>query len=385
MPPAPSRPSLLPLLRHPVLFVWSCYVLLIPFYVVRGGLPQPGDLLIVFLIPMALAGWNGRLGKSSVRAFRPLLWFTIWVCVVSMAWALMLFNFSINLLYPLYYVYNAAFFFAALVLYERFGERFLRLTVQLVFISVVFQVGASFVMGGGHRSKLFFSNPNQLGYYAMLAGCVIALTSRRLGIGLLKSSIGLTCCGYLAVLSASRSSVSGILFLVALLMFANPRVLVVAALAAGALTLLDSPVESSFETLQKRVAEDRMPNNTFWEQRGYDRIYNNKMHVLFGAAEGNFWRFAESTKLGEAEIHSSVGTLIFCYGIPGVLLFASFMYQLMRGARLRFALMLMPALLYSAAHQGLRFTMLWVLFALYSALKDAPTRPKVAPRELATT
>lgn len=378
MPPSPK--PLITLLRHPVMVVWSLYVLLIPFYVVKGGLPQPGDLLIVFLVPMSLVGWSGRLGKYSVRAFRPLMWFTLWVVLVSGAWALILFQFGKNLLFPLYYIYNAAFFFSALVLHQRFGVRFLRLTVYLVFISISIQVAASFVIGGGARNQLFFSNPNQLGYYALLSACVIASTSKRLGIGLLKSSIGLTACGYLAVLSASRSSVSGILFLIVLLLFSNPRVLIVAGLAAASLTLLDSPIDSSFETLQKRVAEDRMPNNTFWEQRGYDRIYNNKRYVLLGAAEGNFSRFAASTALGSAEIHSSAGTLLFCYGIPGVLLFAAFLYQLFRGAQVRFALMLMPALLYSAAHQGLRFTMLWVLFALYCALKDAAGKAPAPPR-----
>lgn len=368
---APARESQLRwMLQRPVLIVWVLYLQLIPFYVVRGGLPQPGDLLIVALIPMAISGWDGRLGRGSILSLRALFWFTAWACAVSVTWAFLLWSFSTNLLYPLYYVYNAAFFFAALVLFQRFKMRFLRLTVDTLIASVLIQVAASFAMGFSTRHKLFFSNPNQLGYFALLAACVIALTQRRLGISLLRSALGLSCCAYLAVLSASRSSLAGILFLTLLLFFSNPRVLIVAALALVSVTLFDSPIDQSLETLQARVSHERAPNRSFWQERGYDRIWNNKGHAVFGAAEGNFWRFKETTAIGGAEIHSSAGTLLFCYGIPGVALFAMFLLRLIRGARVQTAAMLVPVLLYSVAHQGLRFTMLWVLLALYSALKE---------------
>jgi hypothetical protein len=370
MAPPHTRLTLRWLLRRPVLVVWVLYVLLIPFYVVRGGLPQPGDVLIVVVVPAAVAGWDGRLGRSSIRTVRALLWFTAWVALVSLAWAVLLWSWGTNLLYPLYYVYNAAFFFSALVLYQRFGDRFLRLTIDAVLLVTLFQVAASFVIGSATRQKLFFSNPNQLGYYALIAACMIVLTQKRLGLGVLKCAIGLCACTYLALLSASRSSAAGILFLTLLLVLSNPRLLVIAALALVSLTVLDTPIDDSLETLQTRVSQDRMPNHSFWEQRGYDRIWANKPYAVFGAAEGNFWRFKETTALGGAEIHSSAGTLLFCYGLPGVLLFGLFLFQLARGAPIRTAGLLLPVLLYSAAHQGMRFTMLWVLFALYCALKD---------------
>lgn len=362
---------MLRLLREPVLFVWACYVLLSPVYVVQGGLPQPADVLIVLLVPLALVRWDGRLSRSTASLLRPLLAFTLWVCVVSFAWALLLWEFSFNLVYPVYYVYNTAFFFAALLLYRRYGDPFLRLTVHLVFATVLYQVVASLILsGGGGRSRVFFDNPNQLGYYALLAACAISLAQRRLGFGVVKSSVGLLGCGYLAVLSSSRSSVAGIAFLVVLLLFANPRVLLVAGLASIALTVVDTRVDTSVETLQKRINERRNPNLSFFEQRGYDRIWNYKEHVLLGAAEGGRSRWREGTRIGSAEIHSSAGTIIFSYGIPGVLLFATFLVRMLRHAPVRFALMLMPPLFYSVAHQGLRFTTLWVLLALFVSVKE---------------
>jgi hypothetical protein len=117
---------------------------------------------------------------------------------------------------------------------------------------------------------------------------------------------------------------------------------------------------------------------TFFEQRGYDRIWNNKEHVFFGAAEGSRYRWRESTRIRTAEIHSSAGTLLFSYGIPGILMFGLFLYRVIRGVRMRHGLMLLPALLYSVAHQGLRFTMLWVLLALFVALKETPAASRKA-------
>lgn len=371
MPPVNRQPRITRLLRQPVLFVWALYVLLIPFYVFKGGLPQPGDALIVVLVPMTIATWNGRLPRDVVRTFRPLLWFTIWVVIVSVAWAAIQWEWGTNLMYPLYYIYNTAFFFAALVLYQRFGDVFLRFTVQLVFVSVAIQVVASFVMLAGHgRNQLFFDNPNQLGYYALLAACTLAIAQRRLGLRLGTSAAGLVCCAYLALLSSSRSSVAGIVFLLLLVFFANPRVLIIGALLAAGLAVVDTPLDDSVATLQKRVNEERNPNMTFFEQRGYDRIWNNKEQVILGAAEGTRARWRDTTRIKTAEIHSSAGTLLFSYGIPGIVLFGVFLFRLMRGVRMRYAFMLLPPLLYSVAHQGLRFTMFWVLLALYASLKQ---------------
>ncbi len=372
------RDELRPLLRRPTIVVWCLFVLLIPFYIVHNGLPQPGDLLILVLFPMAMTGWNGRLHPASSRSFRPLWWFTVWVCLVELVWILFLTT-GIDLLFPAYYIYNAMIFLTALVLFQRFGEAFIRLTLYLILGSVIFQVAASLVFRHSFRGALFFSNPNQLGYYALLAGCIIALTQKRVGLGLLKSSLGLTACAYLGVLSASRSAVAGILLLLVFLVFANPRILIAATVLAIGLMLVGGPVTDATASLQQRVTEERNPTLSFFEQRGYDRIWANKEYLIFGAGEGNNERFASTTAIGAAEIHSSAGTILFSYGFIGLGLFILFLLRLVRGAPLRASMMLVPPLVYTVAHQGLRFTTLWVLLAMFCILKIPPAQPpKVA-------
>lgn len=380
MPPVTRNAELRRLLRRPTIILWSLFILLVPFYVVHNGLPQPGDLLILVLFPVTLSGWNGRLHRSSRLSFRPLVWFTLWVCVVELFWILVLGDFTLDLLFPAYYLYNAMIFLTALVLFQRFGEPFLRLTLYLFLGSVLFQVLASGAFSqSAQRGMLFFSNPNQLGYYALLAGCIIALLQRRVGLGLIKSSIGLTGCAYLAVLSASRSAAAGILLLFALLVVSNPRILAVGTAIVVALMLLGNPVSEATDGLQQRVTEDRNSQLTFFEQRGYDRIWANPEYLGFGAGEGANERFADSTAIGAAEIHSSAGTILFSYGIVGMGFLVFFVSCLVRGAPFRASFMLIPPLIYTFAHQGLRFTTLWVLLALFAAIKTPPLSPASSP------
>lgn len=369
--------------RRPALLLWCCYLALIPFYIFPSGLPQPGDMLILLLVPVSLAGWKGRMPRKTLVIFRPLLWFTIWVIVVDVVWALLLQSFANNLFYPTYYIFNTTLFLAAAVLYQRFGMTFVYLTVNVVLGSVAFQCVASFFYRGvwGHsRGTLFFQNPNQLGYYALLAACIFAISYRVARHSLLRAGLSITACGYLALLSASRSAVGGVLMVAALMIFSNPRVLIIAALVTLALSVVGSPAENSFESLQERISENRQPGLSFFEQRGYDRIWNNKAYAVLGAGEGNNWRFADSTALGKAEIHSSIGTILFCYGIVGFLLLGAFLRRLIRRASMRYVLILFPAVSYTFAHQGARFSMVWVLFALFMVIKDNLARVPQAPR-----
>lgn len=376
-----------PLLRkEPVLVAWAIHIALIPIYVFKSGLPQPGDMFIVILAPMALLTWNGKLGKNARDVFRLLMWFTLWVCFVDYTWAFVTGNFGLfgtdtYLLYPLYYVYNAIIFLVAFVLHRRFGDVFLRLTVNIVTFTIFVQVSASFLRGSVGRATVFFNNPNQLGYYALLAATLVAVTHKRLKLRPMMSAATLLCCGYLAIVSASRAAAGGVAILAALMMFANPRVIVVAALVGLGVIAVGGKAVDALSSSQTRLLAEHQSKLSFFEQRGYDRIWLNKEYMLFGAGEGGLGRFDSTAHVKQLEIHSSAGTIMFSYGIAGTLLFLAFAWRVIRGAPLRATVMLLPPMLYTVAHQGLRFTLLWVLLAFFVVFKDTPATRKraVAP------
>jgi len=232
-------------IHQPALVTWAIYLFLIPLYIFRSGVPQPGDAAVLVLVPIALQRWDGKLSRGMREATRALIWFTLWVCLVDYAWMLLTGSFAVFgpesfMLYPIYYIYNALVFLVALVLYRRYGDLFLRVTVSVVSATVLLQVVWSFVFrSSALRASVFFNNPNQLGYYALLVATLIALTHRRLQLRLVRSSIVLVCCGWLAVTSASRAAVAGIAVLLVLLLFSNPKVIVVACLAAVAVVSCD--------------------------------------------------------------------------------------------------------------------------------------------------
>jgi hypothetical protein len=364
-------------MRRPALVTWAIYLLLIPLYIFPSGLPQPGDLLVLLVIPLALQRWNGKLGRDMRGTVRALIWFTLWVCLVDATWVLVMGSYTVFgpdsfLLFPLYYIYNALIFLAALVLYRRHGDWFLRVTVFAVTVTVFVQVLSSIALGSGRaRGTLFFNNPNQLGYYALLAATLIALTQRRLQLRLVTSSLALVCCGVLAVISASRAAAGGVAVLLVLMLFSNPKILVAACLAGAAVVSGVGPVADAIEASQDRVLNRSSRSDaSFFQERGYDRIWRNQQYLLLGAGEGGLSRFDDTAYVKNMEIHSSAGTILFSYGIVGALLFLVFTWRLIRGARARLVITLLPPLLYTGAHQGLRFTMLWVVLAVFVALKD---------------
>ena len=133
-------------LRRPALVIWAIYLFLVPVYIFSSGLPQPGDVVILILVPMVLQQWNGKLSGDMRGAVRALLWFTLWVCLVNYTWMLVTGSFTLFgtdgfMLYPVYYIYNALIFLAAIVMYRRYGDLFLRVTVFAVTTTVFVATG----------------------------------------------------------------------------------------------------------------------------------------------------------------------------------------------------------------------------------------------------
>jgi hypothetical protein len=375
-------------MRDPALFLWSLYILLFPVYIFKSGLPQPGDILMLLLVPVVLATGRNRLFRDAIRPTRALLLFTAYVLLVNLTWSIALDSYTLNskdgfLITPSYYIYNAVFFLVALVLYTRYRERFLWLTLQLTLASVVLQVLISFVYSkGGSRSAVLFNNPNQLGYFAILSASILCFGRRRLGLGTLPATIGMLAASYLALLSASKAALGATAILVIVGLVSNPRFIVVSALGFLLLMVSSDRVTEAITKARSRIDTDE--SASFFEERGYDRIVENKEYWFFGAGEGGYRRFKETSVIGAHELHSSAGTIFFCYGILGTLLFMAFAWRVIERGRARYVLMLLPAAAYGLTHQGLRFTLFWVLLAIFVALKDferAPARqPARAPR-----
>ena len=366
-------------MRSPAFALWTFFVFLIPLYVMRSGLPQPGDALVLLLAPAALLSRSRRLEPRTRAILRPLVWFTVWVVIVNYGWALVLWKWDrLNdfVIHPFFYIFNVVLFWAGLVIARRDRETFLRVTTYTLYVSIFLQFAASFLFGGGsYRVTGFLKSPNQHGYFAFLAACLFALTQRPLAIPRWVAGVGITLCAYLAVLSASRSALAGIAILLFILLFANPRTIIIASLAAIGMTTVGGPLATAINNAEER-SQALSRHGTFSEERGYDRIWKNPEYLITGAGEGAYQRFAKPGELAR-ELHSSFGSVLFAYGIVGASLFFVFLARIAKGTSFRDKAILAAGLSFALAHQGLRFTMFWVVLVVFVVLKEyaAQRRP----------
>jgi hypothetical protein len=364
------------------LLLWSLVVLLLPFYVFDSGLPQPADWIGFALLVVLLRTWNGRLLPPLARSLKSLLVFVLYVILVNLAWSGVMLTFSINakdgfLIAPTFYIFNALAFFTFLLMYQRYGEFLLWLTVRLVLASALLQFLLAFVARSARaRSTVMFNNPNQLGYYALLSACIILLGQKRLKLSTLQVTLALVACSYLALLSASKAALISIGALGIALLVSKFRTIVVASIVFVVLIVTDNPFSAAIERAQHRIETDQ--SYGLIEERGYDRIMAFPEYWVVGAGEGAYARFIGISAIGAHELHSSMATLFFCYGIVGTLVFGAFLWRVMFGSGLRTWVIVGAGLAYGMTHQGLRFRLLWLLLGMVIALREVARRDRAA-------
>ena len=377
---APARPAgfsaasreTFRLLANPTLLAWALYLVLVPIYLWKSGVPQPGDWLIIALAPMALFKWNGRLPPTVAPTIRALLVFTAYVVVINLFWSIALGRWNLNLkkgfgLSPVFYIYNALVFLIVLVLYRRWQHQLLWFTGKIVLVSLLAQFAAAFILPSGIRATVLFNNPNQLGYFALLSASILLFLQGRKYVTTVEVMIGSVAASYLALISASKAALGGVGLLVIAGLIVRLRTMLLVATTFLLVLVVSNPMQEAIDNTLTRFETDQ--SYGFLEERGYDRIWQHPQYWVLGSGEGAYDRFHETTMIGDHEIHSSIGTLFFSYGGVGLILFAVFLWTVLRGSGLRTWIMVAPSLAYGMTHQGLRFTLFWVMLALIVCLR----------------
>jgi hypothetical protein len=167
---------------------------------------------------------------------------------------------------------------------------------------------------------------------------------------------------YLAARSLSSAALGSILLLLVFAalsgFFARRSLLPVVAGSLAAMVVLTFWIAegSIAAALVRRAGRLGGQIEAFERQRKVARLVENPRYLVLGAGEG-----ANEPRFGvRAEVHSTVGTLLFSYGIPGTLLFAWFFRNLIRADVKTSLLLLLPLFVYGIAHNGLRFSPFWI-------------------------
>ena len=357
-------------------YLWALFLILNPFYWFASGKPQVGDYLmfIVMIFSTGIISHGIRkatFGKKSLFAF--LAYTIIANGVLYIAY------FSsykgIPLISSVFYIYNTLILFYVIGLANKDLKKFVKFSQLGIVLSVGIQIGYYILFGSKNfdqlRPSFFFTTPNQLGYYALLYLSIFLIMNKLKQINLVYFVVVFLSCLFMTLISASKAAVGGALFLTVYYLF-DARILKGYGLIAvfiifGASYYFvfknEKGVNQAAYVLERvdQGAKDR--NVTEWEYRGYDRINNHPYYLILGSGEGMYQRF--KTYIKKHEMHSTFGNLLFSYGIPGFFLFLAFFFSLFKGLKLKTSAYIVPVVLYSFTHMGLRFTPLWILFALF--------------------
>jgi len=349
------------------LLLLSVYFLAKPFYFFPSGGPQIGDVVVP-----ALLVWLFALGTDApgARSLRVLFWcvlFILYALIVNGTWGLLLANSSMFKM-PIFMLFNLGIFVICLLLADRYGDRFFEFVVHAVAAALIAQALLSFVVDNSlKREVIFFNNPNQLGYWSLLSASIFFVCATRIRVHpYLSAAVAITSL-YLVALSLSKAAILASLGLFALVYGVRlKKLLLVVPVALAAVFALQG--SELYENVAWRIGNIGAQSDDSLGVRGYQMLWEHPQYLLLGAGQGAFERFRGLGSTG-TEFHSTLGSLLFSYGVVGFGLFSLFMWQIYREAGMyRFAF-LAPAFVYGFTHQGLRFSVFWALFALVASVR----------------
>lgn len=231
-------------------------------------------------------------------------------------------------------------------------------------------------MGEGGRSTGTFNNPNQLGYFSV---CLLSLTYLFYRNGLLRYSVAagmFVIALFLSVASLSKAAIIAnflvIFFAMKPAVSRSSMMLWAAGIVAVAIVLAISYQRGFFDDylFVQRLQSISNESDSSLAARGYFAfLEGDTIEIFFGLG------YEKVARIVGHEVHSTLGGILNNYGIIGLLIFL--------GALVAWALKLWkaygflgmfclsgPAMLYGITHNGVRFTIFWLLFAASLAMAD---------------
>lgn len=368
---------------HAVLLALGLYILSKPYYLLPSGLPQIADMLLVvgmaFLLFVPRPSRDLDTGKFMACAAI----FCAYAVLVSIGWAFALMEPRVAL-NAAYYAFNLCLLILCLRVGELHPEVTLRIIAYAIALSAMVQAGTTALTfnAAEFRQIASFNNPNQLAYWALLSLCIFWSISGRVALPIYLRVATLIALLYAIAISLSKAAMIAAVLLLVLHFLKRPKLMVIALVVAvvGYLTLENSTIG---ERIAIRLENIGTQTDDSFYSRGYLRILRYPEYAVIGAGEGAIYRF-DDTEYSDLnhEIHSTFGTILFCYGAVGTAAFAGALFYLYRVAGFGNAIYLAPPFLYGLTHQGVRFSFLWLFLAvlvLLGRIAVAQKKPARSP------
>lgn len=344
------------------------YILISPFYVFRNGLPQPADFVLIVGICLYVI----VIKKFRIDLYRLKNIIVIFIINIIFVNAInyithnISYNGKITDLIPIaYYIYNILVFLFFIHVLKN-NNKSVEYITKIIIITILIQfiIANTITDVAGIRRSNYFNKPNQLGYYATITMTMFIILNKYYNQNIISKLIITISTLYLTLISGSRAAIVGIVLLGIILLAKEimKNKLVAILLTVVILLFINVQYTEYFNSVIDRQIEKE---NTFYDEllvRGYDRLWTYPEYLLIGSGEMYLNRFSKSYH--QLEIHSAFGTMLFSYGIIGLLSFTLLIYYIIKRKIYYNIIVLMPVIIYNMTHQGIRFTHFWVLMAI---------------------
>ena len=364
------------------------FILLKPFYLWERGLPQIADFL--FLIFILGSSWKFRVKKSTIES--SIIYFMFYIAIINLIFCIIFpdsargFFFSIS--YILFLGLGAIKIKQELYLYPDFIDCLYRgckytTIIQFALLLILPQTT--------DRATLFFSEPNQMGYYFLCIMTLLTLTSpKKNKKEMIILFLVLLMNVFLIIFSQSRAAIAAIVIL--LIAFFNknkllhPKKVWAVIILLGTLFLLNEnyfPERYKLSGIVRNRFESAMnKDDNGLSGRGYDRIYLYPQYLVFGSGEGGYSRYDHPSIHHHDEIHSLVGTLLFSYGFVGAILFLRIFNKFFKKENFSSLLFIIPIIFYNLTHIGIRSQFFWILIVVIHYEIEFFEKNKILKNEL---
>ncbi len=348
-------------------FLCFLYIMLKPFYIWAAGQPQIADFVLVLLFLVNLFSFRGNIPKEIASIVTVAGIFAFYTVIVNLGWAAYRNDMRMGSI-GIFYIFNFLVLVVITNLVCQFGREFIKYLVLALFFSVVLQTMLSlgFQNSSVKRQIMFFTNPNQLGYFALLSATMFATCTSVFALRPLYQLLFYVFALYLAALSLSKAALVSFAFLLSLHLLKKPYQLAIMAVFVIGLASGGSELRL-VQNVENRINNIGQQSDDSAERRGYGRIWNYPEYLITGAGERGLDRFEGATH----EFHSTLGTIVFSYGVIGTIAFLIMIFKIWSFSGLGLVMYLVPPFLFGLTHQGLRFSFLWILFGILAAFPIA--------------
>jgi len=340
------------------------------FYIFSSGLPQPSHIFIILSFLLFGILYN----KINISESRNLIIFVVYVTFVNVFFTFLVGDLS-YIISTIYWLFNLILFLVLVNLNFLSIKKLLYYLKFIIPLSLILNI-IIWVVGLGRydfnpRYNGYFNDPNQMAFWVLCSCAMGLILINNLKVKIIVYSLSF----FLILLTMSRSATLGFIILTFGLVFQHKSRLdlkIIFSLISllTVITLFFILLNFGFlDNIVTRFSQGIESNDQQASDRGFTNLIDYPQYLLFGAGQGAYYLFSSSNH----EIHSTWFGILFYYGIIGLFLFVSFLFNIFRKLNFAEKIIFLSPMFYGFFTYNARTLVFWFLvaiFLLYSKYRE---------------